>query len=235
LSRRFGVDAEGFLADYRQSDFYRWFHRRRVALHHFPGPYRFGTTGLFGCEALYLLVRAARPRVVVDTGVLYGASTAHVLAALAHNGGGELHSIDIGCDHREPPQDYFVPTEFQSNWELIIGDSRRELAPLLRRCRSIDLFHHDSLHTWEHMTWEYGTALPYLSANGVLSSDDVQTSESLAGIFRPNAFTAFCRRRRIPFATFHNLGIAIPGWARALAARQQCRQAFAWVLPAVVG
>jgi predicted O-methyltransferase YrrM len=61
-----------------------------VALGCFRGPYRHGTTGECGCEALYLLVRAARPRTVVKTGVLYGASSAHILAALARNGEGQL-------------------------------------------------------------------------------------------------------------------------------------------------
>jgi len=217
LSRRFGVDAPALLADYRRSEFYQWFQERRAALERFEGPYRFGTTGAFGCEALYLLVRATRPRVVVDTGVLYGASSAHILAALAQNGSGELHSIDIGRDPSEPPHDYFVPAELRPRWELIIGDSRRELPPLLRRCGTIDLFHHDSLHTWEHMTWEYETAVPYLSVDGALSSDDIQNPPSLPGIFRQNAFPAFCGGRRIPFDTFHNLGVAFPGSGTAAA------------------
>jgi hypothetical protein len=222
LSRRFGVNAPALLADYRRSEFQGWFHERRAALDRFDGPYQLGTTGAFGCEGLYLLVRAIRPRVVVETGVLYGASSAHILAALAHNGGGDLHSIDLGRDPREPPHDYFVPAQLQPNWELIIGDSRRELPPLLRRRGGIDLFHHDSLHTWEHMTWEYGTVLPYLT--GVLSSDDVQYPTSLPGIFHQNPFPAFCRRQRIPFATFYNSGVAFPDSGRA-PARPQSRRA----------
>lgn len=211
LSRRYGVDAPALLAEYRRSDFHGWFQERRAALDQFDGPYRFGTTGAFGCEALYLLVRAARPRVVVDTGVLYGASSGHILEALARNGNGELHSIDIGRSDLEPPHEYFVPPELQPRWELIIGDSRRELPPLLRRCGTIDIFHHDSLHTWAHMTWEYEAAFPHLSPEGVLSSDDIKNPPDLPGIFRQNAFPAFCERQAVPFATFHNLGLAFRG------------------------
>ncbi|MBA3759265.1 MAG: class I SAM-dependent methyltransferase [Gemmatimonadales bacterium] len=218
LSRRFGVDAAALLADYQRSGFHEWFQQRRAALERFDGPYRFGTTGAFGCEALYMLVRAIRPRVVVDTGVLYGASSAHILEALAQNGEGQLHSIDIGRDPREPPHDYFVLPALQRRWELIIGDSRRELPPLLHRCGTVDLFHHDSLHTLEHMTWEYETAFPYLSSHGVLSSDDVHNPPSIPGIFRQNAFPAFCQRRRIPFAIVHNLGLAFPGSGPTVAA-----------------
>ncbi len=216
LSRRFGVDAAELLAEYRRSEFHEWFQERRAELDQFEGPYRFGTTGEFGCEAMYLLVRAARPRVVVDTGVLYGASSAHILAALARNGGaGELHSIDIGRDHREPPHDFFVPPELRQRWELIIGDSCHELPPLLRRCGTVDLFHHDSLHTWEHMTWEFETAFPHLSPDGLLSSDDIQNPHSIPRIFRQNAFPAFCRRREVAFGSFHNLGVAFRGAGRA--------------------
>lgn len=227
LSRRFRVDAVSLLTEYRRSEFYSWFRQQRAALDRFPGPYRFGTTGLFGCEALYLLVRASRPRIVVDTGVLYGASTGHILAALADNGSGRLHSIDIGRDEREPPHDHFIPAELQSNWDFIIGDSRRELPRLLNRCGTIDMFYHDSLHTREHMLWEYETALPHLSSHGVLSSDDVQNALDLPGIFRKNAFPAFCGTHNLRSVTFYNLGVAMLGLTPARVDRAGVRQQIA--------
>lgn len=211
LSGQFGVDATALREEFANSDFLRWFRARRKALEHFTGPFRFGTTGEFGCEALYLLVRAARPGIVIDTGVLYGASSAHILAALARNGSGELHSIDLGRDPKEPPHDYYVPAELRHRWELITGDSRRELPRLLARYPMIDLFYHDSLHTFDHMCWEYETALPHLSPNGVLASDDVLNPTSLWEVFRPNPFNEFCDRRGIPYITVQDLGIALPG------------------------
>jgi predicted O-methyltransferase YrrM len=209
LSRHFHVDASAFLEEYRRSAFRRWFQDQRAALARFPGPYRMGTTGEFGCEAMYLLIRAARPRRVVETGVLYGGSSAHVLAAMAMNGEGELHSIDIGRDEREPPHDFFIPVDLRSSWDLVIGDSRRVLSSVLSRCGTIDMFHHDSLHTSEHMTWEFATALPYIKEGGILSSDDVLNPPSLTGIFRANPFHAFCASRGLSFSTFQNLGIAL--------------------------
>jgi hypothetical protein len=61
------------------------------------------------------------------------------------------------------------------------------------------------------MTWEFESALPHLSRSGVLASDDVLNPPSLAGIFREGAFTAFCKDRHVLHATFHNLGVALPG------------------------
>jgi predicted O-methyltransferase YrrM len=231
LSLQFGVNAVDLLHQYRQSEFYQGFQQRRAALDHFRGPYRFGTTGLFGCEALYLLVRASRPKVAVDTGVLYGASTAHILAAMADNGSGELHSIDIGRNPSEPPHEFFIPANLLQRWELIIGDSRDELPRLLRRCGKIDLFYHDSLHTWEHMLFEYGTALPYLTERGVLASDDVENAPSLRRLFRQNAFPAFCHVRGILYTTFHNLGVAMPGLASAASNQPRRRQLVSQLAP----
>ena len=213
LSLRYDLDAVSLLEEYRHSRFLDWFRTRRAALERFSGPYRLGTTGEFGCEALYLLVRAARPRTVVETGVLYGASSAHILAALARNGGGELFSVELGRDPREPSHDHFVPEELRTRWRLIIGDSRQVLPRLLDGCASIDMFYHDSLHTFDHMTWEFATALPHLSPSGVLASDDVLNPPSVAGIFRPGAFPAFCGERGVFHTTFHNLGVALPAVA----------------------
>lgn len=209
LNQHFDVDAEALEKEYAESEFSAWFQRRIADLARFPGPRRLGTTGYFGCTALYLLVRAVRPRHVVETGVLYGASSAHILAALARNGEGELHSIEIGKDPGEPTHDYLVPQELWARWELSIGDARWELPALLERLPAVSLFHHDSLHTYDHMMWEFETVYPHLDSDGVLSSDDVLSAESLRHLFRKNAFTSFCENRAQHWATFKNHGIAL--------------------------
>src|SRR5687768_7205690 len=96
---------------------------RREALATFPGPYCFGSTGEWDCEALYFLVRALKPRIAVETGVCYGASTSYILEALVRNGGGTLYSIDLGNTAEEPPNDFFLHPSHHENWHLIIGDS----------------------------------------------------------------------------------------------------------------
>jgi hypothetical protein len=158
---------------------------------------------------LYLLVRAARPRVIVETGVLYGASSAHILGALAANREGELYSIDLRHDANEPESGFLVPDGFQDRWHLIIGDARRELPILLEQVPAIDCFHHDSLHTFQHMTFEYRTALPHLRPGGVLSSHDVLVAHSLREIFQRNAFPVFCEQQGLQWTTFQNHGFAV--------------------------
>jgi hypothetical protein len=57
-------------------------------------------------------------------------------------------------------------------WQIHIGDARQLLPSLLSQLSSIDIFVHDSLHTCEHMWWEFETAYPPLRRGGLLFSDD---------------------------------------------------------------
>jgi hypothetical protein len=208
LSGEFGVDGAALDAEYHSSRFRRSYLARRQSLNDVVGPLRLGTSGGWTLKSLYLLIRAARPRIVVETGVLYGATSAHILAALEANAEGELYSIDLPHDPREPGPEALVPGHLHRRWALVLGDSRRELPPLLKRLGAIDCFYHDSLHTFEHMTWEYQTVLPYLSPRGILASHDVLVAHSVPRIFRRNAFPAFCDRTGLRWTTFHNSGFA---------------------------
>jgi predicted O-methyltransferase YrrM len=209
LAESFGVDTTAIHNEYMQSSFAQWSRDRRKQLARFPGPYRFGSTGEFDCESLYFLVRSLKPHVVVETGVCYGASSAYILEALARNGKGELYSIDLGNDAQEPPIDFFVPPHLHHHWNLIIGDSKQELPRLLKRLGHIDLFHHDSLHTFEHMMWEYKTAFPHLHPEGVLSSHDVINVLSLFKPFQRDPFSLFCERHGLRWQTAYNFGLAV--------------------------
>jgi predicted O-methyltransferase YrrM len=207
LSDVFHVDAHALVEECQRSSLGAWMQRRRARLEEFPG-YGLGSTPTFDCETIYSLVRAMRPGVVVETGVCYGASSAYILEALKDNGHGVLYSIDLGNAADEPPNDFFVRPALRNRWRLIIGDSKQELPRLLARLGQIDLFHHDSLHTYEHMTWEYETAFPYLSRNGVLSSHDVRIIVSLSNPFGRNPFAAFCERHGLRSVEARNVGIA---------------------------
>ncbi|MDA7857893.1 class I SAM-dependent methyltransferase [bacterium] len=50
--------------------------------------------------------------------------------------------------------------------------------PLLQRVGEIDIFIHDSEHTYENMLWEYQTAFPFIKPGGILLSDDILCSEA---------------------------------------------------------
>jgi hypothetical protein len=197
LARDFHLDVERERHEYINSDFHRWF---RTKLNELPS--RRGTTSAFDCEALYLIVRAAKPSIVVETGVLHGASSAQILYAFERNGGGRLYSVDLPRVEG-PGQDALVPRSMKDAWKLELGDARNVLPRLLNDLGRIDMFHHDSLHTYEHMLFEYESALAHLNPTGLISSHDV-----LTGPIGGNAFDVFCERHALRGEVFRNIGVA---------------------------
>jgi predicted O-methyltransferase YrrM len=153
------------------------------------------------CEGLrlYAVLRRLRPRIAVETGVCNGVSTAFLLLALAENGVGELHSIDLpeiaGEDYepgtfwdgkggaviptgKEPG--WMVPDRLRDRWRLVIGRSQDELPPLLERLGPIDFFMHDSEHSEACMRFEFEAAWRVLREGGVLAADDVTANDAFA-------------------------------------------------------
>jgi len=139
-------------------------------------------------ELVYVLTRHFRPEIVVETGVFDGQSTAAFLLAMHDNQRGTLFSIDLpafepiqGSTHRMlesalPPgcePGWVIPDYLRNRHELLLGDSKQLLPQTLEKCREVDFFIHDSLHTLEHQLFEYRAAWPYIREGGLLLSDDI--------------------------------------------------------------
>ncbi|MDX2097118.1 MAG: class I SAM-dependent methyltransferase [Leptolyngbyaceae cyanobacterium bins.59] len=129
--------------------------------------------------AQYALLRALKPALVVETGVANGVSSSYLLLAMAKNQKGHLHSIDIGdlgdagfLPAGKSPG-WVVPENLRSRWTLHIGDSKKLLKPVLMDLQKVDIFIHDSLHTYDHMLFEFQEAYPFVRQRGILIMDDV--------------------------------------------------------------
>jgi hypothetical protein len=124
----------------------------------------------------YAVCRLVQPRVIVETGVCYGVTSAFLLAALAKNAVGELHSIDL--PPLSPNGDAFVgrlvPADLRRRWQLHRGTSKSLLPKLLKELGTLDLFIHDSLHTYRNMRRELHDVTPFLSRNSALVADDIE-------------------------------------------------------------
>ncbi len=158
-------------------------------------------------RCLYLVCRVLRPRTVVETGVAYGLSSAFILQALQVNGQGKLYSIDLPPLGKNPDAavGMLVPDELKQRWELHRGTSRRQLPGLLRD-RTVDVFVHDSLHTYRTMRWEFDAVWPHLRPGGVVLSDDVQGNRAFAELRqRGTTFWRVIRQEDKPFL----FGIAV--------------------------
>lgn len=142
---------------------------------------------------LYLLCRLLKPSIVIETGVASGMSSCVLLKALADNEMGKLISVDkaklpladsgngVGPNGPEidpvtlPPgkqPGWIIPRELRSRWDFLSGTSR-EILPRLRDLTDpIDLFLHDSDHSYENMMFEFEFAWSKLRNGGVLLVDN---------------------------------------------------------------
>jgi hypothetical protein len=155
-----------------------------------------GHLGLVPGALLYALVRTLRPTLVVETGVASGLSSLFILGAMRDNGHGRLVSIDLPFteDGGEPAaivpgtsitkeqwspippgeaHGWLVPEPLRDRWDLRLGDARELLPGVLAALGKIDVFLHDSLHTLDHMLFEFETVWPHLGSGGLLASDDL--------------------------------------------------------------
>ena len=134
----------------------------------------------FSCsELLYHIIRWFKPHVVVETGVANGISSTFILAAMDANKMGHLYSIDWQADQESSfvPKGkdigWMIPDQLRKRWHLEIGKTEDKLQSLLEGVGRLDIFLHDSDHTYDTMMYEYTTAWPYLVEHGLLLSDDV--------------------------------------------------------------
>jgi len=77
-----------------------------------------------------------------------------------------------------------IPKDLRDRWELKIGTSKELLVKNLKNLSSIDIFLHDSLHTYKNMSYEFEKSWPYIKKGGFLLSDDITSN---------NAFNDFCK------------------------------------------
>src|SRR5680860_1397104 len=68
---------------------------------------------------------------------------------------------------------WIVPDIYRDRCEMQVGDAKELLAPLVDRLDEIDLFFHDSDHTYDHMMFEFDQAMRKLSPGGAIVADDV--------------------------------------------------------------
>jgi hypothetical protein len=128
----------------------------------------------------YEILRLGRPDRVLETGVWWGVSSAVMLAALRENGRGRLYSVDM------PPLDpkvrvdlgAAVSPDLRSQWTLKLGPSRKVLPEACAEMGVIDVFAHDSDHTYRCMRMEFQTVWPFLRTGGLLIADDVHTNDA---------------------------------------------------------
>lgn len=114
----------------------------------------------------YVLTRALRPGLVVETGIYDGLGSLVLLRALERNAAegrdGELISIDA-----DPHAGWLVADRLRARWHRLTGLTSAVLAPALE-ARSVDLLIQDTPHTYDNQLHEFATALEHAADRLVL-------------------------------------------------------------------
>jgi hypothetical protein len=163
----------------------------------FRSVFDFGYFRLF----LYTIIRDFRPRLILESGVLHGMTSGFLLEAIAKNRQGQLISVDLPSVFGEPTANkdgysgslpegkqsgWLVPERLKKYWHLKLGSSS-DVLPKLNLKQPLDLFIHDSDHTYETMWFELNYGWAALAPGGILICDNIEANAS---------FHNFCKKHR---------------------------------------
>lgn len=165
----------------------------------FQSHYVAGWVNIEDALFLYWMVRKLKPKTIVQTGVCNGLSSAFMMLALAKNGSeGTLHVVDLAAVFNPKDPDWtvkdkvygvvipegkssgwMVPDMYKNRFFVQNGDAKVLLPKLVDSLDSIDMFYHDSDHTYNHMMFEFCEAKKKLNPGGLIVGDDISWNASV--------------------------------------------------------
>jgi hypothetical protein len=147
---------------------------------------------------LYALTRLLRPSHTLEVGVSSGVSSAYLLDALARNGRGTLHSVDLPSRPRRPSRrpsaaswslppgrgpGWAVPPRLRARWDLRLGDKKDVVPRLARELPRVDLVLYDVPHDDADLSREFAE-LDRRMPNGSVAIVDHGPSGDLCSALR---------------------------------------------------
>ena len=135
------------------------------------------STGISPSAAAYLysLVRELKPEIFLETGVSHGLSSLIILEAMEKNSKGMLFSAEISNDVGD-----LIPLRLRKRWQLIVDAPDKVLEKAIKTIKrdQIDMFMHDSDHSYVSMTNEFNAIKSHMSINGLVLSDDIEENNA---------------------------------------------------------
>lgn len=159
--------------------------------------------------AWYAVVRAVKPRVVVETGVDKGLGACVLTAALQRNHEQGYRGYYFGTDDN-PRAGYLLDGRYAEFGRVLHGDSIETLRALDRK---IDVFINDSNHSAEYEAGEYQAIRGKLSPRAVILGDNAHVTDALIN-FAHQTGRAFLFFQEKPHAHWYpgaGIGAAFPG------------------------
>jgi 3-methyladenine DNA glycosylase Mpg len=158
----------------------------------------------------YVMTRLLKPRLIVEAGVHDGLGSSVLLRALERNcsEGHDGHLIGIDVDSTAG---WLVPARLTARFTLMVDNSIDALHRIAAAER-VDMFLHDSLHSYTHEMGEYCAVWPALADGGVLLSDNAHATSALADFSAQKAWRYVFWPER-PIGHFYpgaGIGISLP-------------------------
>lgn len=132
------------------------------------------------CRFLFFLSIYTKPDLVIETGIANGFSSSYILLALNQINRGNLVSFDYLFKSEQTIDSLgnAIPNYLKNRHNIILGDATKELKKFFSNNKAVDIFLHDSEHTYKHMMEEFQIVWPYIKNNGFLLSDDVSNNDA---------------------------------------------------------
>jgi len=123
----------------------------------------------------YALARAAKPRLIIETGVDKGLGSCVLIRALMHNTEEGQPGYYYGTDIN-PEAGYLLDGKYKEFGKILYGDSIDSLKKLDQQ---VDLFINDSDHSADYEEREYETIHSKLSPNAIVLGDNSHVTDKL--------------------------------------------------------
>lgn len=127
-------------------------------------------------QVLYCLVRATRPRTIVEFSTSSGYSTMFMASAITRNGSGVLHTVDIDAAAQQAAARGLAQHGLSDVVRLHLGDCRSVVPRLLDD--TIDLLFIDTLHSLDIARWYLREIVPRLHDDALVQVHDVMPPEA---------------------------------------------------------
>jgi len=124
----------------------------------------------------YAIIRATKPKIVIETGIDKGLGSCVITSALMKNSeegfSGEYYGTDIN-----PSSVYFLQDPYLKFGKILYGDSLNSLAKL--KVNTIDIFINDSDHSADYELQEYELIRSKLNENSIILGDNSHCTTKL--------------------------------------------------------
>ena len=130
----------------------------------------------------YALIRAMKPRLVVETGVAQGVGAIIITSALKQNANEGFPGQYLGTDIDINAGELFV-AQFREFGEILYGDSIESLKKITL---PIDIFINDSDHSAKYEAEEYECVKNMLSKNAIIIGDNSHVTQELSKFSKRN-------------------------------------------------